>query len=258
MASASNLRWPGAKTRAVEQILEHFPLDVREVASVFLGGGSVELALCDQGVRVWGYDRCSYLINYWQVLLRSPERLANRMQSLFLPKMNEMEGHFFYRLQKGIGLMDDPWDRAACFFTLNRASFSGTTLAGGMSRGFQRLNERCIQRLRQFSCTNLRVHCQDFRLSIPANSHRFLFLDPPYALPKGKNNLFGVKGRSHRSFNHLALARLLKSRKDGGFVLCYNDCEFIRDLYKEYRFIRLKWAYGMGKSKESSELLIIA
>jgi len=258
MASASNLRWPGAKTRAVGQILEHFPRNVGEVASPFLGGGSVELALCDRGVKVWGYDRCSYLINYWQVLLRSPERLANRMESLFLPKMQEMEGRFFYRLQKGISLVDDPWERAGCFLTLNRASFSGTTLAGGMSPGFGRLNERCIERLRVFSCTNLQVQCSDFRLSIPANSEKFLFIDPPYALPRGKNNLYGLRGRSHRSFNHLALARLLKLRKDGGFVLCYNDCEFIRDLYKEYRQIRLEWAYGMGKSKKSSELLIIA
>ncbi len=258
MASASILRWPGAKTRAVEQILEHFPRNVSEVASIFLGGGSVELALCALGIMVRGYDRCSYLINYWQVLLRSPERLANRMESLFLPKMQGMERQFFYRLQKGIGLIDDPWERAGCFFTLNRSSFSGTTLAGGMSPGFERLNENCIERLRQFSCTNLRVQCQDFRLSIPANSKRFLFVDPPYALPKGKNNLYGLRGRSHRSFNHLSLARFLKSRKDGGFVLCYNDCEFIRDLYKEYRQIRLEWAYGMGKIKESSEILIIA
>ncbi|MGO9566675.1 MAG: DNA adenine methylase [Desulfomonilaceae bacterium] len=258
MASASNLRWPGAKTRAVQQILEHFPQNVNEVASIFLGGGSVELALCDRGVKVSAYDRCSYLINYWQVLLRSPERLANRMESLFLPKMQAMERQFFYRLQKGINVIDDPWDRAGCFFTLNRASFSGTTLAGGMSPGFERLNENCIERLRQFSCTNLRVQCQDFRLSIPANSGKFLFLDPPYVLPRGKNNLYGVKGRSHKLFNHLALARLLKSRPNGGFILCYNDCEFIRDLYKEYRQIPLKWAYGMGKIKESSEILIIA
>ncbi len=186
MASASNLRWPGAKTRAVEQIIEHFPRNVSEVASPFLGGGSVELALCDQGIKVWGYDRCAYLINYWQVLLRNPERLANRMESLFLPKMQEMERRFFYRLQKGISLVDDPWERAGCFFTLNRASFSGTTLAGGMSPGFHRLNERCIERLRVFSCTNLQVQCSDFRLSIPTNSDRYLLLDPPYALPKGK------------------------------------------------------------------------
>ena len=254
----SNLRWPGGKSRAVDTVLEHIPPNIAEVTSIFLGGGSIELALCALGVLVFGYDSCSHLINYWQVLLRGPDRLANRMESLFLPKINEMRSRFFSRLQQGIDLVDDPWDRAGCFFTLNRASYSGTTLAGGMSPGLERLNHSIINNLRRFSCPNLRVACQDFRLSIPANAHRFLFLDPPYALPKGKNNLYGVRGKAHRSFNHLALFRLLKARKDGGFILCYNDCDFIRDLYKAYRQIPLQWAYGMSKDKKSSEILIVA
>lgn len=254
----SNLRWPGGKTRAIGPILERFPADTTEVASIFLGGGSVELALCALGIIVLGYDSCNHLINYWQVLLRGPERLANRMESLFLPKITEMGSRFFSRIQQGIDLVDDPWERAGCFFTLNRASYSGTTLAGGMSPGLERLNHSIIDNLRRFSCPNLRVYCQDFRISIPANAHRFLFLDPPYALPKGKNNLYGVKGKAHRSFNHLALFRLLAARPDGGFVLCYNDCAFIRDLYKDYRQIPLQWAYGMNKDKKSSEILIVA
>lgn len=254
----SNLRWPGGKSRAVDAILEHIPPNVAEVTSIFLGGGSIELALCALDVLVFGYDNCSHLINYWRMLLRSPERLANRMEALFLPKMNDMGSRFFYRLQEGIDLLDDPYDRAACFFTLNRASFSGTTLAGGMSSGFGRLNSRVIDRLRQFSCENLRVDCQDFKVSIPANGHRFLFLDPPYALPQGRNNLYGVKGKAHKSFDHLALFRLLAARPNGGFVLCYNDCALIRDLYKDYRQIPLQWAYGMNKDKKSSEILIVA
>jgi len=123
MASASNLRWPGAKTRAVEQILEHFPRNLGVVASPFLGGGSVELALCDRGVKVCGYDRCSYLINYWQVLLRSPERLANRMQSLFLPKMKEMEGstsQYDSVTEKAIKSERNPYNTEDLFGKLHR------------------------------------------------------------------------------------------------------------------------------------------
>jgi DNA adenine methylase len=254
----SNLRWPGGKSRAVDPILEHFPANLTEVASIFLGGGSIELALCALGILVFGYDNCPYLINYWRMLLRSPERLANRMDTLFLPKMNDMGSLFFYRLQQGIDFLDDPYDRAACFLTLNRASFSGTTLAGGMSPGFGRLNSQVIDRLRQFSCGNLRVDCQDFKVSIPANASTFLFLDPPYYLPKGKNNLYGKKGKRHKNFNHLALFRLLSARSNGNFVLCYNDCDFIRGLYKDYRQISLKWTYGMNRNKKSNEILIVA
>ena len=127
-----------------------------------------------------------------------------------------------------------------------------------MSTNLNRLTPSSIEKMRNFRCDNMIVSCQDFRLSIPANTNRYLFLDPPYALPKGRNNLYGVRGRTHRNFDHLALYRLLRARKGGRFLLCYNDCEFIRELYRDYDQVPLDWAYGMNKSKESSELLIIA
>jgi DNA adenine methylase len=259
MPQKSNLRWPGGKSRAISPILEHFPRNITEVASIFLGGGSIELALCELGISVSGCDNCSHLINYWRMLLRCPERIASRVESLFLPKMNEMRNRFFYRLQNGIDLIDDPYDRAACFFVLNRASFSGTTLAGGMSPGLERLTPGIISSLKRFRCENLRADCQDFKISIPANAGRFLFVDPPYLLPLGKNNLYGRKGRTHKNFNHLALFRLLRARPNGDFILCYNNSDFIRELYKDYRQIPLEWKYGMNNnSRESSEILIVA
>jgi DNA adenine methylase len=50
LVQKSNLRWPGGKTRAVDAILEYIPPNVSEVASIFLGGGSIELTLCALGV----------------------------------------------------------------------------------------------------------------------------------------------------------------------------------------------------------------
>ncbi len=258
MTNKSPLRYPGGKSRAVQQILQYVPKNETEVVSIFLGGGSIELTLCQAGTSVRAYDNSYDLVTFWEMVLRDPDGLARRVESLLFPKLPQLRSRFFRRLQAGIGLIEDPRDRAACYFLLNRASFSGSTQAGGMSPGFGRLNPSIIARLRQFACPNLSVHCQDFRFSIPANAHRFLFLDPPYALPKGKNNLYGVKGRTHKNFNHLALFRLLRNRPNGEFVLCYNDCDFIRDLYRDYRQIPLHWTYGMNKDKKSSELLIVA
>jgi DNA adenine methylase len=38
--------------------------------------------------------------------------------------------------------------------------------------------------------------------------------------------------------------------------MSYNDCEAIREMYDGYEIIEAEWAYGMNKSKESSEILI--
>jgi DNA adenine methylase len=78
----SPLRYPGGKSRAVKHILPHFPEDIREVCSPFLGGGSVELALATRGIQVYGYDVFEPLIWFWQALLQDPEGLAREADAL--------------------------------------------------------------------------------------------------------------------------------------------------------------------------------
>ena len=74
-------------------------------------------------------------------------------------------------------------------------------------------------------------------------------------------------------FNHELLRDLLLKHK-GKFVLSYNNCETIREYYKDFEFFYPKWAYSMsngeqriGKNrvelndskivKESHEILIV-
>ncbi|STQ86352.1 Type II adenine specific DNA methyltransferase [Helicobacter muridarum] len=77
----------------------------------------------------------------------------------------------------------------------------------------------------------------------------------------------------HNIFNHALLAQCLKNH-NGKFLLSYNDCEFVREAYKDYRILEPKWQYTMGQGeirvgknrldrgdtnniKQSHELLII-
>ena len=50
----SPLRYPGGKSRAVSAILETIPNGITALTSPFFGGGSIELALVNRGVRVHG------------------------------------------------------------------------------------------------------------------------------------------------------------------------------------------------------------
>jgi DNA adenine methylase len=52
----------------------------------------------------------------------------------------------------------------------------------------------------------------------------------------------------HNGFNHLLLADLLKNHKNG-FILSYNDCPEVRELYKHYKIIEVKWQYTMGQGE---------
>lgn len=79
-----------------------------------------------------------------------------------------------------------------------------------------------------------------------------MFLDPPYYL---KSKLYGTNGDLHEDFDHDKLCSILKNRKP--WILCYNDCDYIRNLYKNFQITTIGWKYGMNKTKQSSEILII-
>ena len=215
--------------------------------SPFLGGGSVELACAARGIKVFGSDLFEPLVNFWNHLLADADILADVVeQYLPLPK------HRFYELQKGYFKISDPLEQAAAFFALNRASFSGATLAGGMSPGHPRFTESAIQRLRDFYVEGLSVkHC-DYREAISNSPDEFMYLDPPYII---ESKLYGYKGDMHTDFDHEELARILRSRSN--WILSYNDSEEVRLLYEGYEILTPQWVYGMARNKRSREVLIV-
>jgi DNA adenine methylase len=80
------------------------------------------------------------------------------------------------------------------------------------------------------------------------------YLDPPYFLEGARSSLYGDEGDMHEYFPHLALFSTLREREN--WILSYNDCAEIRQLYRDYLIHEVSWAYGMNKSKKSSEIII--
>jgi len=68
--------------------------------------------------------------------------------------------------------------------------------------------------------------------------------------------LYGLRGDTHRGFDHKALAELLNKRDR--WILSYNDCQEIRELYKNNPILSIEWLYGMSKNKQSNEVLVLS
>lgn len=247
-SSKSLLRYPGGKSRAVKTIKKYIPKEIKVLFSPFLGGASVELSCAADGITVYGSDGFSPLIDFWQEALDNAEGLAE-LVSKFYPMTRDN----FYRLQKNYHSLQNRKDRAAAFYTLNRCSFSGTTLSGGMSPKCPRFTASAIDRLRNFQNKNLNVYQSDYKEVLISHNDKFLYLDPPYA---NGGKLYGRKGDMHNDFNHFDLAKLLNKRD--GWILSYNDCQLVRDLYSKYPIYKPEWTYGMSSKKESKEVLICA
>ncbi|HXL57664.1 MAG TPA: DNA adenine methylase, partial [Chitinophagaceae bacterium] len=132
----SLLRYPGGKTRGIETIIQYFPANLKEICSPFFGGGSIELYLAAKGIKVYGYDIFTPLVEFWECVIKSPHELAVIVQRYYpLPK------ELFYQLQQKQTKFRTKLERAAVYYVLNRSSFSGATLSGGMSPGHPRFTE---------------------------------------------------------------------------------------------------------------------
>ncbi|MGO9572573.1 MAG: DNA adenine methylase [Desulfomonilaceae bacterium] len=260
MQSISPLRYPGGKTRAVKKFSKYLPKDVTTICSPFFGGGSFELhCLMNYGVKVFGYDLFEPLVIFWNCLLADGERLA-MIVSDYLPVVTKDQ---FYDLQRTFTEIEDPWDRASATYILNRTSFSGSMASGGFSpleddgrNG--RFRESSVQFLRNFRIPEgmISVEHASFEVSIMRHPQEFVFLDPPYLL---KSKLYGNRGDLH-DIDHILLADILRSRDN--WMLCYNECVEVRNLYRCCHFVDaqdgLSWQYGMPKSKNSREVLILS
>ncbi|MCG3147941.1 MAG: hypothetical protein PCFJNLEI_01382 [Verrucomicrobiae bacterium] len=236
---------PGGKTRGLNQLLRYFPAEPSMLVSPFLGGGSLELALAARGWHIHGYDAFEPLVDFWQEALEDPVVLAEAVER-YLP----LDRDTFRRLQRT--RLESRCARAAAYFVINRSSFSGSTMSGGMSPSHPRFDSNAIDRLRRFRAPNLTVELADFRESIAAHPKTLLYCDPPY--PDARS-LYGVNGDKHDGFDHQALCDILRSRDK--WLLSYSDCPLVRWWYNDFTIIPLSWSYGMS-IKRGRELLILS
>lgn len=252
VSAKSVLRYPGGKTRAVPVLEQYLPSELQEIVSPFFGGGSFEFACAHKDIRVYGSDIFEPLTNFWRYVFEDTDALARRVEA-YLPFSHSK----FYDLQKRYMSLADPLEQAAVFFILNRSSYSGTTLSGGMSPNFPRFNESSIRRLREFYAPDVSVEHWDFEQAFQKYPDAYMYLDPPYLIDQA---LYGHKGDMHNGFDHERLCELLRNRKSG-WMLSYNDSPQVQKMYSGFRIEKPKWSYGMANVKSnhvksSNELLI--
>ena len=270
-AFRSPVRYPGGKQRAAKQIAEI--LDCRlpsgsHVASPFFGGGSVELELARRGHRITGSDFFAPVAAFWKQLKSDPQRLHTQCMewserpSIDKKSFYQLQEHIRQRLATGAtATQQDTFELAWRFFIVNRKSFSGATLSGGMASG-DRFNKPAIDRLRYVDMDKITVKHGDYwdRL-FDRKRRRFTFdaiyADPPYALDCSK--LYGDKGSTHDSFDHARFAKHMRSlvaKYNVPILISYNDCALVRKLFQGWNFRPIAWSYGMNASKKSNEILI--
>ena len=264
----SPISYVGAKTRAVETLGAVLPNDIQTMASIFAGGLSFEL-YCEHVKKLNvtnAYDKNTELLNFWRVIA-NPNNAAKMVEDVIklFPKGIDKPTYWKQRTLllnhiKGIDVIEDDYQLALLFYISHNFSFARDGCRFHWSRLYEKEKtvKSLLRRLLEFK-TNIKFECLGFDESIRRhNDDTFLYLDPPYYIDK--QNLTQPLYKHHEEFDHELLASMLKERK-GKWLLSYGDCEFVRDTYKDYKLVPVKWWYSMtlavGTKKESYEVLIM-
>jgi len=203
-----------------------------------------------RGVRVYGADAWIPLVEFWQETLLDPERVAAAAFGFY-----PMTGTRRYGLQRLGFTSKFRYERAALFFALCRSGFGGM-IHSGLSRTTSHgegaaFTIKSIMNLHGFHAPLVTVDHADVIETLHRHPKVFAYLDPPYFVTGHRLYLETV--------DHNALAAALRRRKSP-WVLSYDNCPEVRELYTGYRFEFPRWAYGyLGKKTDenTNEILIM-
>lgn len=290
------IRYAGGKTRAIKHIIPYFPKDIKDVISPFMGGGSLEVYLTNLDINVQGYDIFKPLVTFWDEMINDNENFVNQLKTIspttenykivkdklinweYTQEMLKDWKTDFYVRENPITLT--PVEIASYYYFNHNTSY-GPGYLGWPSSVY--LNEdkwnKMIDDISKFDGRKLQVRESDFSDVILGHPNEFIYLDPPYYMGNDSDNkmhaaIYPMKNIPvhHEGFNHELLRDLLHSH-NGKFIMSYNNCETIREYYKDFRLEYPTWNYSMGNGetrigenrkregienhKESHEILII-
>lgn len=253
----STLRYGGGKSLATGKILELIPENIKLLVSPFFGGGSVEIAVAKElGINVIGYDIFDILVNFWDQQINNSKNLYKELLKL-KPAKKEYE-RVKNILKKHWNKIDgydgklSPLLLAAYYYFNHNLSY-GPGFLGWMSSNYlsEKKYDKMIQKIAEFNVKNIKINRDSFENVLVKHRKDFLYLDPPYFL-EGDSKMFkGIYPMRnfpihHDNFRHDLLVELLK-KHEGGFILSYNDCTWVREAYKDFKIVEVSWQYTMGQ-----------
>lgn len=224
----SFISWIGGKKALRKKIMEQFPErgTYNRYVEVFGGAGWILFA-SEKHAKMEVYnDVNGNLVNLFRCTKYHPEALQKELEFILMSR----EQFFDAKEQIGYRGMTDI-QRAARFYVLIKESF-GTDLRsfGVRSKNMDSAKEYIIEVSKRLN--SVVIENSDFEriLKTYDKEDALFYLDPPYyKTEKYYPDRFMPE-------DHVRLKKSLTGI-NGKFILSYNDCEYIREMYKDYTII---------------------
>ena len=267
--SLSPLRYPGGKSKIYEKVKRLIianGYDSRTYVEPFAGGFGIGISLLCEGVVPSAIlnDYDSHIYHFWYSALYDTENLLRLISDTPISIEERRKQKLKYKNIEADSLSDG----FATLF-LNRVNFSGV-IKGGPIGGLDQLGTYKIDcrynkddicnKIETIARLNnkIRLYNKDASYLIRMNlmkikSPMFLNIDPPYVV-KGSQLYTNYFTES----DHLNLERVIVKHLGSEYpwIITYDDCALIRDLYKQFHIEEYDIMHNAGGSVSGKEIVI--
>lgn len=251
-------------TGLLRRIRELNGLGSTAVAEPFAGGAGASLTMLfgEDTAAVYINDLDRSLHDFWWAVVNRSKAFLNLVASTPLTIEEWRRQRAIYRDARGVSRLEHGF---AAFY-LNRCNRSGIMIDGGPIGGVNQTGEWKLdarfnraelgERLAKIADYKDRIHVSGLDglefIRRCGDSHTFFFVDPPYF---EKGELLYLN--SLDSDYHAAIARRLKEMSDSCWVLTYDDCPSIREMYSDWAAIRpFSLKYAASTRRKGDEVMI--
>lgn len=267
MNIASPLRYPGGKSSLaglLAGIRRLNGLEARAVAEPFAGGAGASLSMLylEEAARIYINDADPAIHDFWWTLVHRPAPFLEMLDAKRASLAEWRRQREAYRRRSRLSRLR----RGFAAFYLNRCNRSGIIMNGGPIGGIKQTGKWKINA--RFNKADLRLRCEkvsEYRDRIRVSQldgiefidginadDTFFFIDPPY-FEKGQTLYLNALDDQY----HARLARQLHTMQGDAWVLTYDDCPEIRELYQHWANVRpFRLQYAASDRRSGREVLI--
>jgi DNA adenine methylase len=267
------LKWVGGKTQIITSIIDHIPVNIENYHEIFIGGGSVLLAVLSMQKQkritingtIYASDINESLINVYKNIQTNKDELFKHIETYIntydsiignvinrkptsIEQAKTSKESYYYWVRTLYNKNDiNNIERSAMFMFLNKTCFRGMYREG--PNGFNVPYGHYKKTPTIISKTDLDIisdlikdvvfcACSFDKSIIKTNLGDFIYLDPPYAPETSKSFVgYTADGFDLNSHKKLFQSIIDISKNNVKFVMSNAKVDIVTDTFKEFNYV---------------------
>jgi DNA adenine methylase len=262
------LKWVGGKTQIINDIISKIPNEMNNYHELFLGGGSVLLAVLSLQKqnkiqiknKIYAYDINSVLINVYKNIQNNKDELYKHI-NLYINEYDSIEGtiinrkptsieeaktskeSYYYWIRIKYNKIDiNAIECSALFMFINKTCFRGMYREGpngyNVPYGHYKktptiIFEKDLNYISDLIKDVEFINCSFTESIQNVKDGDFVYLDPPYA-PVNSNSFVGYVADGFNLETHKMLFNEIKKMENIKFVMSNAKVDLVTDNFKDY------------------------